>query len=209
MRDACRPDCIGSRPSRVKLAAATLVPVVFLASGCGDGDDEKPEGPNPSLRDADDVEEGQAAEVADEVEVGEFGDLTADTRVSVTAMQVGGDDLGPWLEVSVRFENASDDVAYIPDAGIVCAGSVEQGGYQAGSTVSLGEEVPRGSFKEGVLNLMVPGDSRTGEVVPPCAGPAFVQFTGEDPETFEEQVVRVPIAADVLADLEAAYEKAG
>ena len=88
---------------RVQLAALALVPVVLLAQGCGSGDDQKSDEPNSSLKNADDVDASQDAAAAPEVEVGEFGDLPGDTRVSATTMKVGGDDLGPWLEVSFRF----------------------------------------------------------------------------------------------------------
>jgi hypothetical protein len=183
-----------------------LVPALLLA-GCESGDSKGSNKPNSALKNADDVQQSEAAAAAKVVQVGAFGDLPGDGRVSVTAMKVGGDDLGPWLETSMRVENASKEKASVPDTGIVCSGSSEQGGYQIDSTMLLSDEVPAGSYKEGVLNLTVPGDSRTGEPATPCGAPAFVQITGQDTQSFKSTVVRVPIADDVLAQLNAQLKK--
>jgi hypothetical protein len=207
------PDAAGLRRQArfanqaLRLTALALLSAVLLA-GCGSGDENKSSNkPNFSLKNGDKVEESEAAAAAKVVQVGDFGDLPGDGRVSVTAMKVGGDDLGPWLEVSMRVENASNETAGVPDTGIVCTGSSDQGGYQADSTLLLSDEIPAGSFKEGILNLMVPGDSRTGEPAMPCTAPAFVQITGEDSQTFETTAVRVPIAEDVIAELNAKLNK--
>jgi hypothetical protein len=192
---------------KLKFAALAVVLSGLLVAGCG-SEEKSSDEPNSALKNADDVEASQEAAAAQEVDLGKFGDLSDDTRVSVTAMKVGGDDLGPWLEVSIRFENAAKVDAAVPVTGIVCKGSAEPGENQAGSTLDSGDPVPAGSFKEGVLNLLVPGEGRTGEPVPVCDGPAFVQVTGEDPETSADKVVRVPVADEVLAQLQAAYRNA-
>ena len=90
-------------------------------------------------------------------------------------LTVGGDDLGPWLVTLVRVENRGSADQSMPNIGIVCTGSTEMGGYQAGSTISLTTSLPAGSYREGTLNLLLPHDRRTGTPVPSCATPAYVQ----------------------------------
>jgi len=185
------------------IAALALVPVLALLAGCG-GDDEDPKSDqaNTSLNSADDVEASQNAATA--FEVGEFADLPGGARLAVTSLKVGGDDLGPWLETSIRFENSTDEAQSIPgSAGVLCAGASENGGSQIDGTVSLGDEVPAGSFKEGVLNLLTSGDGRTGEPVPHCGTPAFVQFEVEDPETYEPVYVQWPVPDEMIEQMDA------
>jgi len=53
--------------------------------------------------------------------------------------------------------------------------------------MQVGEELPSGTFLDATQYLLLPGDARTGETVPPCAEPAVVEvgaigaFVGEVP----------------------------
>jgi hypothetical protein len=199
----------GTADQRSWSRAFALILAVLLAAlvaGCG-GQSKAATKPDSSLKNADRVQQSQAAAAANIVQIGEFGDLPGNGRVEVTAMKVGGDDLGPWLEATMRVENASKETASVPDTGIVCTGSTQQGGYQVDSTMRLSDEIPAGSYKEGVLNLIVPGDSRTGQPATPCAAPAFVQITGLDNQSLKTGTVRVPIAGELLAQLNAKLKK--
>jgi len=169
------------------MAVATL----FAIAACngGSGDDE--------LRPAEEARADAAADASTAAEVGEsfdFGVLT----VTIQSFKANGDDTGPWLEAAVRVENASGEESMVPEFGLVCAGSDEVGGWQADSTLSMGESLPPKSFEEGMFSLLIPGDGRYGDPVPECATPAVVQVTsyvgGVDP-------VRVPVPDDVIMSL--------
>jgi hypothetical protein len=132
---------------------------------------------NPnSLVPAESVEAELEAKNAQVVAFGQAGKLADDVYVIFNApLTVGGDDLGPWLVTPVRVENRGKADQSMPNIGIVCMGSTEVGGYQAGSTMSLTDTLPAGSYREGSLNLLLPKDSRTGTAVPARATPAYVQ----------------------------------
>jgi hypothetical protein len=122
-------------------------------------------------------------------------------RLTAKAMKVGGDDGGRWLVVALRLENSGDEALGGPNIAIVCTDGAEEGGWQADSTLDMGAEIPAGSFSEGTLNLLLPGDSRTGEAVPECLAPAYVQATptvymGDVPPSIQYQ-----IPAEVLTEL--------
>lgn len=90
----------------------------------------------------------------------------------------------------------------MPDAGIVCGDSDEQGGWQADSTVSLSDTLPAKSYKEGKLNVLTPEDGRAMEPPVECAAPAVLQMTSID-----SKVVRIPVPEDVLTKVNADYAK--
>lgn len=113
--------------------------------------------------------------VANLGDTAEFGNGLS---ITFDAPFVGGDDLGPWIEIATRFDNRNTDIdAQYPNVGIVCVGSTDEGGYQAGSTRLFGDPVPAGSFLEGKLHLLLPGDGRYGEPVPPCTTPAVIRVS--------------------------------
>ena len=110
-----------------------------------------------SLRSVDEI---RTAELdAGAIAIGEVGEL-GDTKVTVSNPVVGGDELGPWLTVDVRAENPSDDVGVWFNFHITCAGSDDEGGWQVGSTFDQNTPLPAGSFDEGTMVLLLPGDAR-------------------------------------------------
>jgi hypothetical protein len=162
--------------------------VVSLLAGCGSTSKSKsssgtttaptssvPATAPKGLAPAESVEAGRQAANAQIVTFGEPGKLPDNVYVIFSAPTVGGDDLGPWLVTPVRVENRGSVDQSMPNMGIVCMGSTDMGGYQAGSTVKLTDTLPAGSYREGTLNLLLPHDSRTGTPVPSCATPAYVQ----------------------------------
>jgi hypothetical protein len=163
----------------------TVAAVVSLTS-CGGGDDgDSPAAQSSTggeLRNADEVRADEQSAAAAKATVGTpvtVEDLTGESKsdVTVSALKIGGDDAGPWLEITVVVANPSDKVSTIPRLGIVCTGSPEVGGNQAGGTLhNEGTEIPAKSKDEGKLRLLLPGDSRTGEVVPECPTPAVIRI---------------------------------
>lgn len=160
----------------MRTLAGIAVTLILVACGGGAEKDK----PDESLKNADDVEASENAAATTTVDVGEFAPLSDGAeevgRVSVTRLKVGGDDLGPWLEANVRFENTTDDIGDFPEVGIWCKGATESGSYQADSTIDLSTTMPAKSYKEGVLNLPLSDDPRTGESVPECETPALIRF---------------------------------
>jgi hypothetical protein len=196
---------------------ARLVAITLLA-GCGGGDDTA-EGNAPemeavdsttseTLRSADEVIADDQAEAAVDATLGELVEFANGQTMTVADMRLGGDDGGPWLEVDARIENPSEDDQRTPVYAIICAGSPDPGEYQADSTLYQLEELPSGSFREGTIHLLLPGDGRFGEPTPECAGPAVVRATVEvlnDEGLVEANpTVDVPIDDALLAELNAA-----
>lgn len=174
---------------------------VLVVAACG-GDDDSSNG--GALRPADEVLGERAADDAADALLGDSVELE-DVTVTVTDLVVGGDDFGPWLEVTVRAENRGEDTSN-PYLAIVCNGSVEEGGWQADSTYDLNGELPGGSFNEGVVNLLLPEDPRTQDPVPECATPAVVRVTmngGFVMDGDEGSTVDYPVGDDVVAEMNA------
>lgn len=178
-------------------AAATAL----LVSGCGGDESPDASEENTALAPADEATDGSGA---DEVELRDFADLGTGMRVRVDSPTVGGDDGGPWLTVSVRVENSDDEAAAVPDVALRCGDAEEGGGYQADSTLSLGEEIPAGSFMEGTLNLLLPGDSRTGKPVPACEDELFILADYVGLVTDETTPGRWTLDEDVAEELDSA-----
>ncbi len=178
----------------LKIIAAAVIVVVL--NSCG-GSDTADTSPNTALPPAESVrtEERQTGAIG----VGELADTGYGARVGVMGFAVGGDDAGPWLETDIRVE-AVEEGAAVPTMGIVCGGNTELGGWQAGSTIEQAAAVPTGSFDEGTVNLLLPGDGRYGEPIPACEGPAFVQIDALDGP------LSVEIPGDVLDELVAAAD---
>lgn len=173
---------------------ATLLALPLLLAACGSDDGDEP------LRNAGDVREEERAESAIDAEIGEQFEFEG-MDVEIIAVAPGGDDSGAWLEVEVRVENSTDDELAIPEFDLKCAGDPEGGGWQADSTFPMYEPLPAKSYEEGVLNLIVPGQPRTGEPNTPCATPAFIEVA---PLSYvgEPTIARVAIPDDVIAQVQ-------
>jgi hypothetical protein len=126
------------------------------------------------LRPADDVRSEEVLAGGEDVEVGETAELEG-VMLSVSAMTVDdSDSLGPMVRVDVRSENPTSEELANPTLAIYCTGDPEGGGWQADSTWRFRGPLPAGTFDEGFANLLLPGDSRTGNPVPVCQTPAYL-----------------------------------
>lgn len=162
---------VSSRSSLRRVVVPLVVSACFSVAGCG-GSEGTAE-PNLDLQPAGSVLVMEASPQASPL--GQMLDIDSSSRFTVTEIRVGGDDYGPWLEVDVRGE-AAKDAGFLPYAiAIRCTSSAETGGWQADSTVSPGQEIPKGAYLEGTFNLLLPGDGRYGEPVPECTPPAFIE----------------------------------
>lgn len=154
------------------------------------------------LRPADEVEAEEILANAQTAELGEPFELAAGLTIAVTAMEVRGDDAGPWLAVTARVENRTADELSVPGMAILCDGSAEEGGWQAGSTLALYDSLPSGSFLEGVVHLLLPYDGRYGEPRVACADPAVVKISAWVASAGDRDAV-VEVPADLVAALNA------
>jgi hypothetical protein len=137
------------------------------------------------------------------VELGERIDLGNKTSVVLTAPTVI-DNFGVLLQVHVRAENSAKDEHYTPDIDLVCAGSTEDGGWQANSTFNPQRPLPAGSYAEGDINLIIPGDQRAGGAVPECATPAYLQVVPWTVmQTGDPDIFRIPLDDTLIAELNA------
>ena len=116
------------------------------------------------------------AEEAVQGEQGSFGSAVELNGVSITVNppNVSGDDDGPWLEVPVRVENRLTEAISWMVLEMYCSGNPESGSWQWESTLDLSSSIPSGTFAEGTVNLLLPGDGRYGEPIPECIAPAHI-----------------------------------
>jgi hypothetical protein len=190
------------RPARV--AAAVLVGALALAA-CGDSPNTAASS-SPSVRSGSDVQSGSNAATFVTASLGEPISFLG-LKVTLSTMTQGGDPSGPWLTVHVRAENGSGQPRANPNFGITCASSEQTGSWQdASTTFKAGHGLPAGSFDEGDVNLLLPGDSRTGHAVPACSAPAVVRASpiGVIPNTDGPEGGSWSIADDLVAGLNAA-----
>jgi hypothetical protein len=193
---------------RIRAGLAILILAAPALVGCGSGSDASSTKPNSDLKSADEMQATKTSEDLRTVKIGEFAEVKDFGRVAVTSVKVGGDDLGPWLEAEVRFENTSGEDSSATDTNLVCAGdgANEFGGYQADSTFDPNQTIPDKSFSEGTLNLLPVGFKRTGEAESPCATPAFIRFT---PFVHEEgtELSQVAVPDDAIDELNSSLPK--
>lgn len=180
---------------RIALAAAALL----LTAACGGGDGPSNQ-PDNSLMNEDDAASSPGD--GETLEIGEFAEGEFIGRIQISSLEVGGDDLGPWLEATIRMENSDDEPLSPAQLDLVCTGDDETVGYQADSEFDFNEQIPAESFREGVANLLIAGDPRTGEPTTECVTPAYIQITpvvsiGDDPQP------RFAVPDDLIAELNA------
>ena len=126
--------------------------------------------------------------------LGEMVTVDSTSRFTVQSFVVGGDELGPWLETKIRGE-AADAIGALPvNIAIRCASSSETGGWQVSSTVSLGQEIPKGTFLDGTIALLLPDDGRYGDQIEICESPALIEVGTDGKFWFA-------IPEDVVAEL--------
>jgi hypothetical protein len=97
-----------------------------------------------------------------------------DLKVTASDPVIGTDDGGPWLTVTVRAENRSAVDVQSPQFELRCSGSNAGGSWMETSTFIPGQPVPTGSSSDGTINLLLPGDKRTGQPRASCTAPATV-----------------------------------
>lgn len=126
------------------------------------------------LQDASSVR-AQRAVAGDTFEIGEVVTV-GDVSVKINSVTVEGDDGGPWLAADATVENRSERDGFVPNLSIYCAGNENGGGWQAFSTLLLGDVLPGRSVDNGVVNLLAPGDDRFGDGRPFCDTPAVIRI---------------------------------
>ncbi|HEY1135161.1 MAG TPA: hypothetical protein VGE77_11355 [Nocardioides sp.] len=176
----------------ISAVALVLAPALAACSGDDGSGDSSVEGtstPDP------------VAENAAEVAVGDTVELPDGLTVTVAAMELGGDTGGPWVTTEVVVENPTDNEGAVPTFGLVCAEGPAIGDYAAGSTVVIGDPIPAGGTVTGTLNLLLPGDTRSGAEVPTCTAPAYVQAASVTTADLEATTGRIDVPAAVLDQL--------
>ena len=98
-------------------------------------------------------------------------------KITASNPVIGTDGSGPWLTLTVRAENRSQGDARTPQFELRCSGSSSGGSWLETSTFKQGEPVAAGSFNEGTISLLMPGDERLGAPRQSCATPATVVAT--------------------------------
>jgi hypothetical protein len=175
----------------MRRAILAVAIAVWAGSACGGDDSSSDPG---ELRPAESVrsEEAMAGEHHEMGSGTEVGDAT----ITLSNPAVDGDDFGPWLEVTVRIENHSDETLAPFEFGILCSGSDEEGGAQAEGTLPWAAEIPAGTFDEGTVHLLLPSDGRYGEPRPDCVTPAVIEVEQTGVFVGDEQ----PVALWALDD---------
>ena len=173
-----------------RLLVLVSIASCILFAGCsGTQSDSQP---NLGLRPAGSVVIEDALRQA--TPLGDMVNFDSTSRFTVQSFVVGGDELGPWLETKIRGE-AADAIGALPvDIAIRCASSSETGGWQVSSTVSLGQEIPKGTFLDGTIALLLPDDGRYGDQIETCESPALIEVGTDGKFWFA-------IPEDVIAEL--------
>lgn len=176
---------------RTALGTLALALALSACSGTDDGDPDAEDTTTPD----------PVAENAAEVGVGDAVELPDGITVTVSGMELGGDSGGPWVSAEVVVENTTDAEGAVPTFGLVCAEGPAIGDYAAGSTIVIGDPLPAGETLTGTLNLLLPGDTRSGAEVPTCTAPAYVQAASVTTADLEATTGRIDVPAAVLEQL--------
>jgi hypothetical protein len=97
-----------------------------------------------------------------------------DLKVTASDPVIESDESGPWLTLTVRAENRTQLDVQSPLFELRCSGSSAGGAWLTTSSFEQQVPVPAGSFNEGTVSLLLPGDERLGEPRPSCTTPATV-----------------------------------
>ncbi len=144
--------------------------MIAISSCSSAGDTETSIAPQPADSVRPNPANGTPATFGEPADVG-------DMKVTASDPVVETDEAGPWLTVTVRAENRSAGDVQTPQFELRCSGSSAGGSWMTTSTFIPGAPVPSGSFDEGTISLLMPGDERLGEPRPSCAAPATVVAT--------------------------------
>lgn len=180
----------GNRPRRPRthraLISVGVVATLILAACSGDGTSSSETSTSVAATLPDDADDGELQDASsvraeravagDTFEVGEVVTV-GDVSVKINSVTVDGDDGGPWLAADTTVENRAARDTSVPNLSIYCAGNENGGGWQAFSTLGLGDVLPGRSVDNGVVNLLAPGDERFGDGRPFCDTPAVIRIT--------------------------------
>lgn len=164
-----------------------VVPVLVLtmlgAAGCGDADSSPGDaGPGPDETFMTSYIEVEGPELA---ELGEYADLGDGLRVRLDATGVDNDTQGPWMDVTVRAENDGQTPRPEPLVTLYCEQSDDGGGQRWSEEDGPGVAgtIDPGDTYEADLDLLLPGDTQMGDVIPECEGSAYLEAAtyGDDP----------------------------
>ncbi|WP_156391625.1 MULTISPECIES: DUF6461 domain-containing protein [unclassified Nocardioides] len=155
-----------------------LLAVVALGiSGCGDADSSA----GASEDTPDDAVSAYGVLISEDesarTNLGEYADLGDGLRVRLDITDVGGDELGPWLTVTMRTDNQGADPQPVPRAELHCEQSDDPGmPWTDDDADSSGPEdrVLAGDSFERNAKLLLPGDSHMGGPIPECEGEAYL-----------------------------------
>jgi len=133
-----------------------------------------------------------------------------DYRAIVESPAVDSDEESPFLSVTVRIDNPSDEAIQFANIGLRCHDANEDGGPLSVpaelSPLDSTAGIPPSSFDEGLVYLLLPGEGRYDDTIPPdCKTPAFVVMDIVGPTGFSEENVGLwAIPDELVADLNAA-----
>ena len=160
-----------SRSSRCSIAVVVALVALSACSSSGESDGSIAPSPGDSV---DSVRpnplNGTAATFGQAEPIG-------DLQVTTSDPTIGTDDGGPWLSVTVRAENHSAGDVQTPQFELRCAGSNAGGSWRETSTFLPGSPVTSGSFAQGSVDLLLPGDDRNAQPRAACKIPATVVAT--------------------------------
>ena len=155
-----------ARPNRSTTFCSAIVAAVVLVA-CSNSDDSS---------DVSQPTESIGANEAAADERATFGQAAGMGELQVTASNpvADSDPDGPFLTMTVHAENSTNQEQQAPLFELHCAGSPAAGAWLNGTTYVQQGPVAAGSFAEGTVSLLVPGDDHQGGPRPACATPATV-----------------------------------
>jgi len=181
------------------LAVLVAAAAVGLIGGCGGGSDDG------QLKPADEVQSSaQAKLLADvgQVKLGDAVKVADGVTVTVTNPSVDGDDSGTWLVLDVRAENHSKEDVKLPAVGLRCGQIFNDWGSVSGGSYNMAwGDLPAGSFADGDLRILRPGDGRYGQPVSDCATPAELVVSKD--EYLPNVSAMIPLDDSLIAELNA------
>lgn len=125
-------------------------------------------------------------------QLGDRIDLGEGISITLTNPVVSRNPSQPWsLKVTVHAENRGDTPAANPMVSLICGSTSDHSGAYNDSSYNTGAPLPEGSFSEGVINILRPGDNGTSAAAPKCGPPAYLRVyrvAAGDTSTFAEPV---------------------
>lgn len=152
------------------------IALVLLLAACG----AETSAESGELRPAAEVIQEQASDGAIAGEFGQSYELNDGVVVTVNSIESKG---VTKRAVNVRVENPTGQDAYTPMMAVYCSNVEEPGDYWSESTIGIGDDLPAGSFREGVLEVSKPNGNCDDPVFRILGGDGI--FIADDPVTIE------------------------